>query len=650
MIPMHKIRLHGLWLFLAVSTVGAKTNWNFSHPFHPGGGIIYANNRFILHTSYLSEGYQSKDGLAWSSFLDTGLAGDPTPTRVVFLEGRFHAFCIPNGEAYLTSADGLHWTNQPLPVPCSFSDMTWGQEKFVGMSNCTDSLVATSPDGINWTKHNTGTSESFDRVCYGNGVFVAMSHFGAMSVSSDGIAWQRVPGTSFHPGATRLNGDIRFGNGCFVIVGDGGRVYRSTDGMVWTEEFPLDKSGNFYSLEFAEGQFVAIGDAGGRETGFRSQDGLVWNKLGGNYYGKCSLAYGNGRFLAVSGLGTAYSDDSAANWRALPARNGSYLSGAAYTGQEFIVVGENGSLATSPDGLGWTERDAGVTAGLWGAVWGNNRAVVFGTSGTILTSTDLAEWNNLIDPRLNFQSVVFGGSTFVGITGTARIYASSDGVAWDSVYAAPAGQKLGPIAYGNGTFLVCDITNAGSLLRSTDGHAWTRVQNDAIGKPLGGFIVYGKDDFLLSATNGGQDTLYRTTDGSDVRPIRVSVPVANIASPFRGSMAYGQGYYMTTTYSGSDGILVYSADGITWQFDESDRSLSHGIISGGGKILRMHNSTAAAVSITSRFDPVTTSIPVRRSVTARGGRSPGKGMIDAAGKTQDRTGYPAHGMFFIRNR
>lgn len=650
MIPMYNVRLHGLWLLMLVSTVDAKTNWIRCDPLHEGRQIVFANDRFILHNNSLEDGYHSKDGLAWTSSRDTGLAGSPSSSRLVFLQGRFHSFSIPMNAAYRTSDDGLHWKEQPLPIPCSFADMTWGQGMFVGVSNCSDGLVATSPDGIDWTTHHMGSSQEWDRICYGNGVFVAMNLQGPIAVSSDAETWKIVQG-HYGSGDFRHSQDIRFGNGIFVIVGNKGRTLTSTDGAVWKESTPFDTFGTSYSMLFEEGQFVVIRDRGGAGDGFRSRDGLAWSMVSGYNYGSASLAYGNGRYLAITDGGTAYSDDSAATWKFSPSRKVSYLYGAAHTGQDFIVVGSSGALATSPDGMAWTERDAGVSTELMGVVWGNKRAIVFGTGGTILISTDLAEWSKLIDPRLNFANMVFGGSVFVGLTASGKIFVSTDGASWDSVYAVPAGQKPGQIAYGNGIFLVGDATNPGTLLRSTDGHQWTRVQNDSIRKTLGGFIVYGKDGFLLGESKGAKDTLYRTTDGSDVRPVRVSFPATNFASPFDRPVAYGQGYYMTTVNSSTEGRVVYSADGINWQIDQSDNRMSHGITFGDGKILRLHSTLVGGVSVAYRFDPITTSIKtIRRKNAQRDGGSPGKGMIDATGKARDRDANPAHGLYFIRNR
>lgn len=646
MIFMPKIMLNCFCMLLLVSTARPNTNWIVSMPFHEGDGVSYANGRFILHSPSLEAGYQSKDGLIWANFRDTGLVVYHSADRVVFLEGRFHGFSRSPTSAYNISSDGMHWTNQPLPVPCSFADMTWGQGMFVGVSNCTDSLVATSPDGIIWTRHNTGSHYMWDRVCYGNGMYVAMNFQGAISSSSDGSEWKLVQG-NYRSGGRMRNCEMRFGNGRFVIVGNDGRILTSTDGLVWKESTPLDMSETYASMTFEEGQFIVMGN---RSGAFRSHDGLAWTGNSGYNYGLPSLAYGNGRYLAISASGTAYSDDSAATWKLSKARKQLFLSGAAYTGGDFIVVSEYGAIATSPDGLSWTERDAGVTTGLAGVVWGNNRAIVFGFGGTILTSTDLEEWSNLIDPRLNFGSMVFGSSVFVGLTTTGKLFASSDGLVWDSVYAAPAGQKLGKIAYGNGTFLVGDATNAGTLLRSTDGHRWTRIHNDAILKTLGGFIVYGKDGFLISEGFGAKDTLYRTTDGSDVRPIKVSVPPEFASSLFLGSMEYGQGYYMTTETSGTDGVVVYSADGIDWKVDRSDRLIAHSLVFGGGKILRLSNSYNL-VSVTSQFDPIDTSVPITRRQNVHHNRGKrGNAILDLAGRKLHRRAHPAQRIFVVPNR
>ena len=646
MISRLRFLSHVMWLLLLISTASPNTNWVFSKPFHEGKNIAYANGLFILRSNSLGAGYQSKDGLIWKTFRDTGVAAHHSAERVVFLDGRFHAFSSPGGNAaYSTSFDGMHWTDQPLPIPCSFADMAWGKDLFVGVSSCFDSLSATSPDGINWTRRNIGNAYLWDRICYGSGIFVAMNSRGAISVSSDGSTWQSV-NEVYRSDDIRRNREMVYGNGMFVIVGNRGRILTSTGGMAWKESTPLDMAGDYYSMVFEAGQFVVIDNHGGA---FRSRDGLVWKETPGNPSGIPSLTYGNGRYLAVSENGTAYSDDSAATWKVSKAREKLFIYDAAYSGKDFIVVGNSGAIATSPDGLDWTERDAETTSDLLGVVWGNDRALAYGSGGTTLTSTDLAKWNTLIDPRRQFGSMVFGGSVFVGLTIDGKIFASSDGLAWDSAYAVSTGQYLGHLAYGNGIFLVGDATNPGTLLKSTDGRLWTRIQNDAVRKTLRGLIVYGKDSFLISEGGAAKDTLYRTTDGTDVRPVKVSVPAGITYPPFANSMQYGQGYYMATETIGMEGVVAYSADGIEWRIDQSDLLIAHEIIFGGGTMLCLTNADNM-VTMATRFDPVTTNIyPLRRRNSHRHLGNRVNKFLDVTGRMRDRNGKPAHGILITPN-
>ena len=84
----------------------------------------------------------------------------------------------------------------------------------------------------------------------------------------------------------------------------------------------------------------------------RSADGDAWEKVSDvSIAGYLSdAAYGNGRFVAVSGDSTIiYSDDGGATWTEVsPAPTGQPLNAVAWNGTRFVAVGNNGTIVTSP--------------------------------------------------------------------------------------------------------------------------------------------------------------------------------------------------------------------------------------------------------------------------------------------------------------
>ena len=83
----------------------------------------------------------------------------------------------------------------------------------------------------------------------------------------------------------------------------------------------------------------------------RSADGDTWEKISdlsiSGYL--ADAAYGNGRFVAVSGGTTIYSDDDGATWTEVtPAATAQPLRAIAWNGTRFVAVGKNGTIVTSP--------------------------------------------------------------------------------------------------------------------------------------------------------------------------------------------------------------------------------------------------------------------------------------------------------------
>jgi hypothetical protein len=95
----------------------------------------------------------------------------------------------------------------------------------------------------------------------------------------------------------------------FVAVGDGGKCAYSADGVTWTGftvKVDSPVANNMQAVTWANGKFVAVNDDMWCMYSF---DGKGWTgidiKVGSsdNLYG---IAYGNGRFVAVSQGGNGF--------------------------------------------------------------------------------------------------------------------------------------------------------------------------------------------------------------------------------------------------------------------------------------------------------------------------------------------------------
>jgi hypothetical protein len=146
--------------------------------------------------------------------------------------------------------------------------------------------------------------------------------------------------------STKTLMDATYGNGLFVTVGrtpggSSGSILTSSDGVTWTNRSASNLSG----ICFANGLFVAVGDAGLIRT---SVNGVNWTtQASGVTVSLWDVGYGDGFFLAV---------------------------------------GDQGTLLTSPNGASWTRRSSFTSQSLQRVTYGRGTFVVVGGGSTVLQS------------------------------------------------------------------------------------------------------------------------------------------------------------------------------------------------------------------------------------------------------------------------
>ena len=270
------------------------------------------------------------------------------------------------------------------------------------------------------------------------------------------------------------------------------------------------------SVRTGQGTFTMLGGfVEGREIPFT----LVANSpFGKNVSG--GVAYGNGRFVAVSWL---------------------YNEGARY-----------GEIAYSTDGITWT-KVANTPSGFnfSSIAFSNGKFFVFGWPGYMASSTDGENWTVVISNlREDINGIAYGGGRWVIVLYDGRIMYSTDGVTWTAATARPSGWQYVSVTYGNGRFFAGAMGDR--LAQSTDGVTWTAVAKSTILTNisfLGGrfFLYSGMDNFSLEhSTDGISWTVVEDTTfgNSHIRDI-----------------AYGGGKFVLV---GNEGKAAYSADGVTW--------------------------------------------------------------------------------------
>ncbi len=212
-----------------------------------------------------------------------------------------------------TSRDGARWTTHtpaPSPIAGSVASVAPGNSNFVAVGNlgayagdpaATNGFIQFSPDGVNWDPPALVTQRMpLAAVVYGRGTYVAVGEtngVGAIVSSSDSVHW-----TSRE---LKYQGPLRgvaFGEGTFVAVGDSGAALTSANGTDWAPA-TVPTPDRIYAIAYGNGNFVATvqGTPQSYVGMMTSPDGTNW--VGAAVHGAWPLAYGNGLFVGVAGVG-----------------------------------------------------------------------------------------------------------------------------------------------------------------------------------------------------------------------------------------------------------------------------------------------------------------------------------------------------------
>lgn len=241
---------------ILTSTTGESWTQRESPSFLPLYGVAYGNRTYVAVGEFSAVTptiiLTSQDGVNWvrrrvddlyQSLLD-----------VVYAQGQFVA--VGGFGTILTSPDGITWTRQPRLTYAHLRGITYGNGLFVAVGD--QGVILTSPDGVNWTARDIGfPSPYFSDVAYGDGKFVAVawSTPNYFYISSDGLTWTRQQ----NPDPNDSFWGIAYGNGVFGAVGASGLWATSSDGVTWNKSKVADVSlrGVAYGT-----RFVVVGDKG----------------------------------------------------------------------------------------------------------------------------------------------------------------------------------------------------------------------------------------------------------------------------------------------------------------------------------------------------------------------------------------------------
>jgi hypothetical protein len=345
----------------------------------------------------------------------------------------------------------------------------------------------------------------WNHVAYGNGKYVATSSKKYIATSNDGNKWNVITGNGF----TQNGEDIT--NSVTEFVSD--KVISELDTLSFNNAF------GGTSIAYGDGKYVAVN---GNKVAY-SYDGKVWKILFEDtaYYPSefVGVAYGNGKFVAVSKNSSTYiridSSDMSVKKSYLDNYNGNngwWGLSISYAGQYFVA---------QCSGQGGSE---GVPQGTY-----------------TLKSADGISWT----PTKDLESIAYYNGVYVGTStynSSTYIYRSTN-FDWTEVTRTYAGGKVKAIDNG---FIVYSPTNTRTA-SSEDGLTWTFYENVQTGLvdviPANGKVIY----------------LYDTTGGSD-------------ASGWKSGV-YGNGKVLIVS---SNGYSATSVDGITWKTHSNTGFIQNG--------------------------------------------------------------------------
>ena len=288
----------------------------------------------VIHVNTWGRGY-----LVPPTVTFTGGGASVQATATALVSGSNGVYEIRNDvdgvTVYGTSGSG--YTSAPT---VTITDTTAAFATLVPGTTTTAYLLASSAATANWTTGGTLPATTFTSIAYGNGIWAAVG--GTSSAASTGALASNWSGRTIPTLGSGTYSALAYGGTTFVAISTGNTATAySTNGTSWTAGGALPAS-------------------------------TTWT----------SVAYGNGRFVALAATGrVAYSLDAGLNWINAPSSTGttgSILS-STYTwtqvsygqGLFFAIATGTTVCATSPDGITWTVRAMPSSSAWSGIAFGN---------------------------------------------------------------------------------------------------------------------------------------------------------------------------------------------------------------------------------------------------------------------------------------
>jgi len=474
--------------------------------------VLWTGERFVA-VGDAGTVVTSADGVFWTLMMtDTDL----DLVQVAFGDGMLVA--VGPDASVLASSDGISWTVTEFCDPewCSASvdDVVWTGTLFVVAGTETS---AVSPDGLQWEVSYLSywDERSTPRALAWNGAEVLLldEYQGSIDIwkSNDGLSWDW-PGDPNWLYAT----NIAWLDGTLFAVGDRYWTYTTTDLSSWVWEPLPPKAMNLRSITWTGERFVAVGKASEIVT---SRSGFNWKvaQIADGPLGQFrGLSGGSGTLVAVSDHGDIGVSTDGFEWSAAP--DDFWLYDVAFGNGRFVAV-TGSSSAVSLNGQTWNLFPTGTQA-LRAVEWVGDRFLTAGTwPREIIGSTDGESWNVEYSGSETSSNRYFGlaaGNGRVVAAGINDDYPSKPVVlierspgTWDETFPFAGTELKGSlrdVAYGGGHWVV--VGYYGKIATSTDLETWLIIDPD--GTNFFFSVSWNGSEFLATGWNGA---VFSSPDG-----------------------------------------------------------------------------------------------------------------------------------------
>jgi hypothetical protein len=353
-----------------------------------------------------------------------------------------------------------------------YTGIAYGNGVFIAVAN-NSATPYISSDGVNWTAGGSMTLTTASAIAFGNigGTNYWITLFAGLTGTSSVFNYSTNNGVSWTSAAMPSTSTwiaIAFANNTFVAIAGGSAVSTataySTTGTSFVAGGALPNSALWISIAggliSATNYFVAVAGYSGNSTAtaYSTNGGVTWASMtSASNAPYQSVAYGNSRFVAVSG-GTTRGGVAAgsANSTVIYSTTGtSWVASSNYALQQWCsVIYVNGYFTSLNKTGGATARNSWSTDGI---TW--NQATVLSNGGGSTSVSCAASSGTL--------------GVYVDTSTTSSGATRDPSYGW-TYYNTATPQISSNVAYGNGTWVV---GFAGGYITSTDALNWTTVQN-----------------------------------------------------------------------------------------------------------------------------------------------------------------------------